>query len=85
MPEQFPGHPKCTATTPQSSRNSTGGRVLTTLFTACPGGVVVEQISQLTKGRLLWVQVHSDDPDEAYDVLGTVRTGAAARSGSADG
>lgn len=85
MPEQFPGHPKCTATTPQSSRNSTGGRVLTTLFTACPGGIVVEQISQLTKGRLLWVQVHSDDPDEAYDVLGTVRTGAAARSGSADG
>jgi hypothetical protein len=74
IPARMPRHPACTAATPDSGTTADGDRVVTQLFTACDGGVVVERLTQLDPSHLLWVQVHSDSARQAYDVLDTVTT-----------
>ncbi|MEX0426015.1 serine/threonine-protein kinase [Nocardioides sp. DS6] len=73
FPTHLPGHPRCTAATPSRSTTDAGQPVIGQLFTACPGGVVVEQFTQLDGSHLLWVQVHGDTATAAYDVLATVQ------------
>ena len=73
FPGRLPGHPACTAATPQRSSTAAGQAVVSELYTACPAGVVIEQFTQLDAHDLLWVQVHGDTAAEAYAVLATVR------------
>jgi len=73
LPEKLPGHPACTAATPDSRVDNDGHRIVTTLYTACPGGVVIERLSELGDGELLWAQVHTATAKQAYAVLRTVQ------------
>jgi len=82
FPTRLPGHPRCTATTPNRSTTSAGQAVMSVLYAACPGGVVVEQFTRLDHDHLLWVQVHGAAARDAYDVLATVHARPPVEEGS---
>ena len=62
------------ATASGKARRSTSGEPsVTVVSTGCPG-VIIEQATQVSATKLLWVQVRGDDLSTAQDVLDSVRT-----------
>jgi len=74
LPDDMPGHPRCTAGMRSDSTDDHGQAMVTVPYTGCPHGVLVERVVQITTGHLMWVQVHADTLDEAYEVVETVQT-----------
>lgn len=73
LPDDVPKHPECGAAgTLLRDRTPDGDDSLTVYYEACPGGVVVERLVQVTRDELLWVQVRSDDKSTATGVLDSV-------------
>ena len=73
LPGHLPRHPTCVPHDQYTGSTAEGRPEKTLTYTSCPGGVVVERAILLLGERVLWIQVHSSDEDEAYDVLASVR------------
>jgi serine/threonine protein kinase len=72
LPGHLPKHPDCDAGDQVVGKDPQGSDQVTTRYTGCPEGVVIEQATMLSGGRLLWVQVHGDSVERATEVLRTV-------------
>ena len=74
LPKSLPQHPAC-STQGKLERSVTGDPSMTAVSTGCPGGaVIIEKAKQVSSSKLLWVQVRSDDPRTAQQVLDSVGT-----------
>ncbi|MFZ2501133.1 MAG: hypothetical protein WAW88_00480, partial [Nocardioides sp.] len=68
VPDDMPRHRECAkeqATTVPDEK--------TLIFTGCPGGVIVERVTQVDPERLLWVQVRAESKATAEAVLASVK------------
>ena len=74
LPTELPQHPECDTTGSLVRDTIDGGSSLTVVYGACPGGVVVERLVQVTDDELLWVQVRSAERGTANEVLDAVET-----------
>ena len=74
LPTELPQHPECDTTGSPVRDTIDGGSSLTVVYGACPGGVVVERLVQVTADELLWVQVRSAERATANEVLDAVET-----------
>ncbi len=70
LPDQVPQHPECAAAADPVF--STSGDTVTVVYSDCPGGLVVERVTQVNRSQLLWVQIRSDDRPSANRVLSGV-------------
>jgi eukaryotic-like serine/threonine-protein kinase len=74
LPKRLPQHPTC-STRGKLERSATGDPSMTVVSTGCPGGaVIIEKAKQVSSSKLLWIQVRSDDPRTAQQVLDSVGT-----------
>ena len=73
LPDQLPGHPRCTGAETPVDDTIDGDPARTIWYSDCPG-VTVERVIQVANNRLLWVQVRSSDRATATDVLDSVET-----------
>jgi len=72
LPRTLPQHQGCRSV--GKAQRSTGGEPqLTVVSTGCPG-VIIEQATQVSATKLLWVQVRGDDLATAQKVLASVQT-----------
>jgi hypothetical protein len=72
LPTTLPQHQGCDSVG-KTRRSTSGEPSLTVISTGCPG-VIIEQATQVSATKLLWVQVRGDDLSTAQDVLASVRT-----------
>jgi hypothetical protein len=73
LPAQLPGHPQCEVTRPTVHDQVNRDELVSITHLACPG-VVVERVVHVTRNRLLWIQVRSDDEATANQVLDSIET-----------
>lgn len=74
LPGSLPEHPGCQAHREILGKDLQGRDQTTVHYTGCPGGIVIEQVTKLRGGRLLWVQVHSASISGGDAVLLSVAT-----------
>jgi len=68
----MPQHQGCDSVG-KAERSTSGEPSLTVVSTGCPG-VIIEQATQVSATKLLWVQVRGDDLATAQKVLESVQT-----------
>ena len=72
LPTTLPQHEGCDSVG-KAKRSTSGEPSVTVVSTGCPG-VIIEQATQVSATKLLWVQVRGDDLSTAQEVLDSVRT-----------
>jgi serine/threonine protein kinase len=72
LPRSLPQHQGCRSVD-EAQRSTSGEPSLTVVSTGCPG-VIIEQATQVSATKLLWVQVRGDDLATAQKVLASVQT-----------
>ena len=72
LPRTMPQHQGCDSVG-KAERSTSGEPSLTVVSTGCPG-VIIEQATQVSATKLLWVQVRGDDLATAQKVLESVQT-----------
>jgi eukaryotic-like serine/threonine-protein kinase len=72
LPRTLPQHQDCRSVG-KAERSTSGEPSVTVVSTGCPG-VIIEQATQVSATKLLWVQVRGDDLATAQKVLASVQT-----------
>jgi eukaryotic-like serine/threonine-protein kinase len=72
LPRTLPQHQDCRSVG-KAERSTSGEPSVTVVSTGCPG-VIIEQATQVSATKLLWLQVRGDDLATAQKVLASVQT-----------